>query len=342
MKRFAPLFFGVSILAASAFAGDPVQAPTDAITEARAAIAAADNNRAVNVLHAASFEAVKLPEPQRTSALAAIHFYGALAYSNLGVDARAAEELRNFFKLQPDVKAIDPAKYPEEFVAVFNEVRGSTGKRSDRVQANAGPGEPFDRVYPAAKLFNDVVRMGFTIAQWHNSPEYQFVATEVEKKAWKALSTDGARKTFIADFWSRRDPSPGTPENEMRDEFERRAAFADVAFAPNEERFRGSVSDRARVYLLLGRPARVYVEPLNRARGAFLPSRYRDALSGTVERWVYHKSQLPKSIPTDFVAFRFIDEPGYGDFVLQREFYVLKALNDAKEVPAQTASSETR
>jgi hypothetical protein len=50
---------------------------------------------------------------------------------------------------------------------------------------------------------------------------------------------------------------------------------------------------------------------------------------------------LPKSIPTDFVAFRFIDEPGYGDFVLQREFYVLKALSDAKEAPTQTASGET-
>ncbi|HEX7154797.1 MAG TPA: GWxTD domain-containing protein [Thermoanaerobaculia bacterium] len=329
MKRLATFFFGVSILAASAaLAADPAVTPAEAIGEARAAIAAGDHNRAVNLLYTARFEADKLAEPQRANALGAIHFFSALAYTQLGIDARAREELRSFFRIQPEAKSLDATKYPEAFVALFDEVRGRSGTRSER--KGSLPGEPFERVYPNEKILSDAVRKPYVHGEWHNSPEYQFVATEAEKKEWKSLRDDGARESFISQFWQKRDPDPVTPTNELRDEFDRRAAFADIAFAPTEERVRGSVTDRARVFLLLGKPARVYVEPLNRARGAFLPSRYRDQLAGTVERWVYHKSQLPKSIPTDSVSFRFIDEPGYGDFVLQREFYVLKALNDAR------------
>jgi GWxTD domain-containing protein len=39
---------------------------------------------------------------------------------------------------------------------------------------------------------------------------------------------------FIARFWARRDPSPGTPINEFRDEFSRRVRFARETLADSQ------------------------------------------------------------------------------------------------------------
>src|SRR5262249_29398609 len=53
-----------------------------------------------------------------------------------------------------------------------------------------------------------------------------YIIADEEEKAWATLLTDAQRDEFIRTFWLRRDPSPGTPENEFRDEHERRIAFA--------------------------------------------------------------------------------------------------------------------
>lgn len=86
---------------------------------------------------------------------------------------------------------------------------------------------------------------------WGDGPA-QWIMTAEEKRAWRAVKTDGEATRFIDLFWARRDPTPGTAQNEFRDEFEGRVKYSDEAFA--ERGRRGSMTDRGRVYVVLGAP----------------------------------------------------------------------------------------
>lgn len=86
---------------------------------------------------------------------------------------------------------------------------------------------------------------------WRRGPD-KFVMTDEEEKAWKGVPSDAAAAAFIDLFWARRDPTPGTPRNEFREEFLTRVRYSDAAFA--EKRLRGALTDRGQVYILLGPP----------------------------------------------------------------------------------------
>jgi GWxTD domain-containing protein len=87
--------------------------------------------------------------------------------------------------------------------------------------------------------------------EWRNGP-VQWIMTGPEKAAWKKVSSDQEAVAFIDLFWARRDPSPGTPENEARAEHDARVKYADETFA--ERGKRGSLTDRGRVWTVLGVP----------------------------------------------------------------------------------------
>lgn len=87
--------------------------------------------------------------------------------------------------------------------------------------------------------------------EWRRGPE-KFLLTDEEEKAWKSLGSDEAAAAFIDLFWARRDPSAGTPRNELREEFLARVRYSDAAFA--EKRMRGAITQRGQVYILLGPP----------------------------------------------------------------------------------------
>lgn len=89
-------------------------------------------------------------------------------------------------------------------------------------------------------------------AGWANGP-VKWLMTGEDRKAWRAINNDAAAREFIALFWARRDPTPGTPENEYRDELDHRVAVADIVFTRNGTR--GALTDPGRVYLVLGPPA---------------------------------------------------------------------------------------
>jgi GWxTD domain-containing protein len=84
-----------------------------------------------------------------------------------------------------------------------------------------------------------------TPAKWLFTPE--------EQQAWKSVKTDDQAIDFIDLFWARRDPTPGTPRNENRLEFENRMRFADEHF--REGSLRGALTERGRALVLLGFPA---------------------------------------------------------------------------------------
>jgi GWxTD domain-containing protein len=91
-------------------------------------------------------------------------------------------------------------------------------------------------------------------ADWGKGPA-QYIMTKEEQAQWKSLQSDADADAFIALFWARRDPTPGTPRNEFREEFDARVAAADAAF--KGARTNGSMTDRGRVFILFGKPTRI-------------------------------------------------------------------------------------
>src|SRR5436309_13812700 len=73
----------------------------------------------------------------------------------------------------------------------------------------------------------------------------QHIMTAEEKAAWKSIQNDADADAFIALFWARRDPTPATPRNEYREEFENRVAIADTQFGTG--RTKGSMTDPGRM-----------------------------------------------------------------------------------------------
>src|SRR5262245_640255 len=90
---------------------------------------------------------------------------------------------------------------------------------------------------------------------WAKGP-VKWIMTEDEEKAWKALKTDEERAAFAKSFWEKRDPTPGTPENEYEAIFWKKVDEAEKAFKTQTTSF-GSLTDRGRVYLLIGPPAKM-------------------------------------------------------------------------------------
>ena len=94
---------------------------------------------------------------------------------------------------------------------------------------------------------------------WATGPA-KYLLTSAQRQDFERLADSFARSEYIAVFWKAHDPKPETPENEFREEFERRVAFADLRF--NQDETRGSLTDRGMVFILLGPPTYNGQKPL--------------------------------------------------------------------------------
>src|SRR4030042_198520 len=54
-----------------------------------------------------------------------------------------------------------------------------------------------------------------------------YIITPTERDVFRKLETDREREIFIEAFWKHRDPTPGTPRNEFKEEHFRRLRPAD-------------------------------------------------------------------------------------------------------------------
>jgi len=81
-----------------------------------------------------------------------------------------------------------------------------------------------------------------------------YIILPAEKDVLLRLTTDRERDLFIDSFWKQRDPTPGTPENEYKDEIEKRFAFVNDRYARGTT-LEGWKTDMGRIYMILGRPA---------------------------------------------------------------------------------------
>ena len=86
-----------------------------------------------------------------------------------------------------------------------------------------------------------------------------YILTDGEKAEFRALTTTADRERFIAEFWRRHDPTPGTPENDFKDEHDRRVAYANTRwkFASGA----GWKSDQGRIYIIYGPPDEIEFHP---------------------------------------------------------------------------------
>lgn len=78
-----------------------------------------------------------------------------------------------------------------------------------------------------------------------------------EKKRFLELKTEPERQQFITQFWLRRDPTPGTPRNEFREEHYRRIAYANQKWT--KDSVAGWKTDTGRVYIVYGPPDEIEV-----------------------------------------------------------------------------------
>jgi GWxTD domain-containing protein len=80
----------------------------------------------------------------------------------------------------------------------------------------------------------------------------QWLLTREEKGAWREVKSAEEAQRLIDLFWARRDPTPGTTRNEFHEEFDNRVAVSDESFTTGK--IRGALSDKGRVFILLGPP----------------------------------------------------------------------------------------
>jgi GWxTD domain-containing protein len=286
--------------------------PAASITEARTHLAAGDCAGATASLAAARPAAAALEDAKtRSDAMAAIHFYSAQTHSTCGAERIARDELREFFKLRPGHSDIDVAKFDRRFVTLFRDVQ--------RDHENAGS-VTFDRFYPGFDSVKPGPQPTTGLTVWGASSEFQILATQDERDRWARLRDDSARHQFVSDFWNSRG---------LMSELARRVRFAEQIFPSGDHR--GALTDRGRVFVLLGPPARVYRQALQRGQTTYVYRSVRRPLDGQIERWIYFRPQLPGSVPAQQVEFRFITQPGYGEGVMEKDFFALKALEEARK-----------
>lgn len=94
------------------------------------------------------------------------------------------------------------------------------------------------------------------------------ILTEAEQEVYRRLSP-AERPEFLDLCWKFRDPDPATEENELREEFKERVAYANRWFSPiagdrlsqrpdAQIRDAGWFTERGKVYLVLGPPDRMF------------------------------------------------------------------------------------
>ncbi len=146
---------------------------------------------------------------------------------------------------------------------------------------------------------------------WVNK-DVAYIITPEEKKAFKALETDEERENFIANFWSRRDPNPDTEENEFKEEYFERIAYANEHFASG---IPGWKTDRGRIYIAHGKPDGIESHP---SGGSYDRPSYEGGGSTTTypfETWFYrHLDGVG-----DGIEIEFVDPTGTGEYRIARD-----------------------
>lgn len=134
-----------------------------------------------------------------------------------------------------------------------------------------------------------------------------YIITKAEKEFFLNLPNEVERGKFMQSFWKKRDPDPGTPENEFKLDYYKRVAMANKFFGSSG--IEGWRTDRGKVYILLGPP--------NDIQREMTPTSFSTHMfHGPKEVWNYWGLSNPR-LPYN-MEFAFIDKLGTGNYVLER------------------------
>ena len=137
------------------------------------------------------------------------------------------------------------------------------------------------------------------------------ILTQAERDAFKKLATDDEREKFIEDFWRVRDPDPDTEENEFKQQFYERVAYANEHFSSGKP---GRLTDRGRIYIKFGKPDEIESHPTGGrydrpwSEGGGSTSTY------PFEKWFYRYIPNIRS----GIELEFVDPTGSGEYRLAR------------------------
>ena len=145
--------------------------------------------------------------------------------------------------------------------------------------------------------------------EWIN--DVDLILTQSERDAWKKLATDDEREKFIEDFWHSHDPDPDTVENEFKEQFFERIAYANEHFSSGKP---GRMTDRGRIYIKFGKPDEIESHPVG---GIYERQSWEGGGSTSTypfEKWFYRHIPNVRS----GVELEFVDPTGSGEFRLAR------------------------
>ena len=138
-----------------------------------------------------------------------------------------------------------------------------------------------------------------------------YIITDEERKAFKKLATDDERERFIEEFWRRRDPDPDTDENEFKEEYYERIAYANEHFTSG---IPGWKTDRGRIWIMYGKPDERETHPMG---GSYERPSYEGGGSTSTypfEVWFYRYLAGVGS----GVEIEFVDPTGSGEYRIAR------------------------
>lgn len=295
-------------------------------------------------------------EAYRAQLAPSLAFYRGASLAALGRSEDARPYLDAFLTYQPNA-SLDPSAYPPKVIAAFDQARKESHAAAQKPAQTGSLATSYGAFRPT--VASSAEEAG---EDWADGP-VGYLLTSEQKRDYTHLADPVARSEFITAFWKVRDPKVETEENEAREEFERRVAFADSRFA--QEETRGSLTDRGMVFVLLGPPTWVGRKPLATGddrddpsgMSIYTDSQINSALKGIGsssaanikydhmtgpnnklpnsdgnyrEVWHYRRELLPSGISFQLLDVEFITRQGYGRNVLQREARTLTTLETAR------------
>jgi len=346
-SRLVPVIF----LAAAVAAAQPAEAPKPSIADlfqkGKTAFKLANYKASLDTFDQLEQSSRSASDGDRAKLDPVIAFYRGANFAALGEKERARLEFEKYLSLVPAAQ-LDPGAFPKTVIDQFNAARDNARREPGAAVSRASVTEYGGMIADYAR-FRPETALQPPDGQWAEGA-VRFLMTKQEREKWERLSDDVARAEFVTDFWRARDPNPSTPENEFREEIERRIRYADAHFAADERK--GSATDRGLVFVLLGPPSYVGQkpfksedDPVQAARAA--PMREiivnpdgtttirldprtgltAQTLQGTREIWYYRRDRLPKIVKFTEVDFEFITRKGIGTAVLQRDHDILVTLD---------------
>ncbi len=168
--------------------------------------------------------------------------------------------------------------------------------------------KPIKQKREVAKVYKD----------WVNK-DVLYIITKEERKAFDQLKTDEERENFIETFWRRRDPNPDTEENEYREQYYERIAYANEKFTSG---IPGWKTDRGRIYIAWGKPDSIESHP---SGGAYDRPTYEGGGQTSTypfEIWFYRYLEGVG----DGIEIEFVDPTGTGEYRIARNPYEKDAL----------------